>query len=496
MDLTTSSDAQLVYARSLRQSLASDPHRPAYHFTAPANWLNDPNGLIQWRGQYHLFYQYNPNGAYHGTIHWGHAVSGDLVHWTDMPVALSPTPDGHDAAGCWSGCAVDNMGTPTLLYTGVYPQVVCLATSDDDLVTWRKHPRDPVIDGPPAEIRDACGGHFRDPFVWRSDGKWSMLIGAKVEGSGGLVLLYQSEDLLQWTYVGPVIRGDVASPDPFWTGTMWECPNFLDFGRRQALIISAQATHADLLYPFYASGQFDGARFSTEIQSILVNGVPGYFYAPQVMRADDGRYLMWGWLREGRSERACIDAGWAGAMSLPLEVSMELDGRLCVEPAQELASLRSQHWSFAGRLLADGTDEFLPDVSGDALEIVAQFEALSAGEFGLKLRASPDGREYTRLIVQPTQHQVIIKRDNTSLLGDLDRDLCTAPIPAQGANGTITLRIFLDRSVLEVFVNGGLSSVVARIYPSLPESLGVGLFSRGGSARLKSLDIWSLASIW
>ena len=97
----------------------SDRQRPRYHFLPPANWLNDPNGLIQWRGRYHTFYQYNPNGPFHGTIHWGHAISDDSVHWEHLPIALAPTPGGPDADGCWSGCAVDHDGVPTLIYTGL-----------------------------------------------------------------------------------------------------------------------------------------------------------------------------------------------------------------------------------------------------------------------------------------------------------------------------------------------------------------------------------------
>ena len=116
-----------------RTQLAADHHRPLIHFSPPANWLNDPNGMIDWDGVFHLFYQYNPNGPLHGTIHWGHASSADLVHWTDHPIALAPTPGGPDAEGCWSGCAVDNNGTPTFVYTGVNPQTVCLAVSADDL---------------------------------------------------------------------------------------------------------------------------------------------------------------------------------------------------------------------------------------------------------------------------------------------------------------------------------------------------------------------------
>ena len=493
---TDSLQLELDEARALRRAFADDPHRPQYHFLAPAHWLNDPNGLIQWQGRTHLFYQYNPNGAFHGTIHWGHAVSDDLVHWEDLPVALAPTPGGSDSEGCWSGSAVDNQGIPTLVYSGVFPQAVCLATSSDGMITWQKHPANPVIAGPPDDLQSVSGGHFRDPYVWRADGQWYMVMGSKIDGVGGLVLLYKSIDLVYWEYVGPILRGDVTQTQPFWTGAMWECPNLLDFGRRQALVISAQSKAEDLMYAFYVSGRFDGHRFVPDVQDILVHGGPqGCFYAPQVMRADDGRYLMWGWLKEGRSKTSFREAGWAGVMSLPLAVSMELDGRLCVEPAAELASLRRDHRRWSDLDLSDGSDWLLDGVAGDSLEIIAQFELSGAGEFGLTLRASPDGQESTRLVVQPAERQIVIQRDHSSLDDQVDRAPCMAPIRA-ATNGTITLHVFLDRSVLEVFVDGGLSSLAARIYPTRRDSIGLGLFSRGGGVHLKSLDVWRLESIW
>lgn len=487
---------ELDDTHALRRTLATDPHRPRYHFTPPAHWLNDPNGLIQWQGRTHLFYQYNPYGAFHGTIHWGHAVSDDLVHWEDLPVALAPTPGGPDAGGCWSGSAVDNQGTPTLVYSGVFPQSVCLATSSDGLITWQKFPNNPVIAGPPGGLHSVSGGHFRDPYVWRANGQWHMVMGSKIDGAGGLVLLYTSSDLVHWEYRGPILQGDIAQTQPFSTGTMWECPNLLDFGRRQALIISAQSAAEDLMYAFYASGRFDGQQFTPDVQDILVHGGPqGAFYAPQVMRADDGRYLMWGWLKEGRSKTSFMEAGWAGAMSLPLVVSMEMDGKLCVEPVAELAALRTDHRRWNALDLADGSDWLLDAAAGDSLEIVAQFELSGAGEFGLTLRASPDGQEYTRLVLKSAERQVVLQRDHTSLTDDVDTAACPAPIYATG-NGTVTLHVFLDRSIIEVFVNGGLSSVAARIYPTRNDSLGLGLFSHGGPARLQSLDVWRLDSIW
>ena len=139
------------HACSERRRLAADPHRPLYHFLPPANWMNDPNGLIQWRGQYHLFHQCNPEHPCFGDMHWGHARSPDLIHWIELPVALAPMPGAADHFDCFSGCAVDDAGVPTLIYTGIshyptsggrYPvpvdaQVQCIATGDDDLIAWQ-----------------------------------------------------------------------------------------------------------------------------------------------------------------------------------------------------------------------------------------------------------------------------------------------------------------------------------------------------------------------
>src|SRR5215472_7642889 len=135
---------------SLREKLATDPQRPRYHFMPAANWMNDPNGPLQWKGEYHLFYQYNPNGAFWGTMHWGHARSKDLVHWEHLPIALAPTPGGPDKGGVFSGSAFVNQGVPTLVYTGVDPEVQCLATSAD-IIHWTKFNANPVIAGPPPE---------------------------------------------------------------------------------------------------------------------------------------------------------------------------------------------------------------------------------------------------------------------------------------------------------------------------------------------------------
>ena len=202
-----------------REPGPEDPHRPRYHIVPPTGWLNDPNGPIQWRGQYHLFYQHNPTTPFFpgtpslGTMHWAHLVSEDLMHWEELPVALSPTAGGPDAGGCWSGCAVDDRGVPTLIYTGVYPERQCVATSRDDLLTWDKYAGNPVIAAPPEGL-DVTG--FRDPHVWREGDRWQMLLGSGIRRLGGAVLLYSSPDLVHWEYTGPLLVDDGEQPGAVW----------------------------------------------------------------------------------------------------------------------------------------------------------------------------------------------------------------------------------------------------------------------------------------
>ncbi len=275
-----------------------DPLRPHYHFLPPANWLNDPNGFIQRRGCYHLFYQYNPAGAFHGDIHWGHATSADLVRWQHRPVALAPTPGGPDAGGCWSGSAVVGGpgtpfdGRPLFFYTGVFPQVVCAALGSDDLDTWTKHPANPLIAAPPPGFGGATGD-FRDPFVWREGETWWMVIGSRVANGGGAVLLYRSADLLAWDTVGPLLVGDAAPDAPLWTGTVWECPNLFPLDGRHVLVVSFQNHDSgELLYAGYMVGDFSDGRFTPGPFRPLEYG--NALYAPQVMIDEAGRAVLIG----------------------------------------------------------------------------------------------------------------------------------------------------------------------------------------------------------
>ena len=334
--------------------MSTDLHRPVYHFLPPANWMNDPNGLIQWKGQYHLFYQHYPGGAFWSTMYWGHAVSADLVHWTHLPIAMAPTPGSPDEDGCWSGCAVNHHGTPTVIYTGFRggAQLPCLATSRDDLLTWKKYEGNPIIASPPPgyEVQG-----FRDHCVWREDDEWRMIIGSGINGVGGTAFLYRSLDLRQWQYIAPLCIGDMSQ-----TGQMWECPDFFPLGGKHVLMISALPAGKVL----YLTGAYAGNVFVPDKQGIADDGC---FYAPLSMTDSTGRRLMWGWLREERSQAAQKAAGWSGVMSLPRVLGLVPDGTLSAGPAPEIEGLRGRPYHLEQVELAPGSQGLLSQVKGNAL---------------------------------------------------------------------------------------------------------------------------------
>jgi beta-fructofuranosidase len=212
------------------------------------------------------------------------------------------------------------------------------------------------------------------------------------------------------------------------------------------------------------------------------------------MRDDHGRYIMWGWLMEGRNKSLSQKAGWSGVMSLPIIIGLLAGGRLSLEPAPELAMLRGKHWRYEGIELSETRNFLLEDVRGDRVELLVECEPGQQCEFGLKVRCSPDGQEQTRLVYQSASQQVSIEREQSSVNPEVDRANCSVGVEADPGE-VLKLHIFLDRSVVEVFVNGRYY-LVSRIYPERRDSLGLELFSRKGEVRVRSLDIWHLASIW
>ncbi len=459
--------------------MANDPHRPTYHFLPPTNWMNDPNGVVQWKGRYHLFYQYNPYGPLFERVHWGHAVSNDLVHWTHLPVALAPTPGTVDEDGCWSGCIVNNDGVPTIIYSGNrnWKQLPCVATSHDDLLTWEKYAGNPVITAPPPGL-EIVG--FRDHCVWKEDDAWYQLIGSGIKGVGGAVLLYRSTDLLQWEYMHPLHIGDKST-----TEEIWECPDFFPLGNRYVLVVSA----LQLARTLYFIGTYNDHRFTPELQGTLDAG--SHFYAPQTLRDDKGRRIMWGWLREGRSNELIQEAGWAGVMSLPRILALLPDNILSMVPAPELSNLRGKHYHDADIPVTE-TPRTVEDVQGAALEIVAVFARGDASAFGIAIFGSQDHAEEIAILYDHASGRLKIDSTRSDANSVIQYEVESGPV---AEDERLKLHIFTDSSVIEVFAND-TTCITERIYLSHSNRSVISLFAHGGKAKIISLDIWEMQPIW
>jgi beta-fructofuranosidase len=269
--------------------------RPSVHFTATEGWINDPYG-ITWDGeQYHLFYQAIPGRVtWAPNCHWGHAVSPDLVRWTELPLALVPAPD---EVGCWSGSAVLDQSPAVLLYTRVAGEdwgqgQVAIARPTPDGSSWDTAAADVLIAGPPAEL----GAHaFRDPYVWRTDDGWNMLMAAGLPDGSGAALQYRSADLMTWEYQGILAQRNGSEQDGAWTGKLWECPQLFPLGDAWVLLVSVWNDDV-LCYVAGAIGDYDGARFVPCSWQRLTYGSSAY--AMSAFTDRDGRWCVLSWPRE------------------------------------------------------------------------------------------------------------------------------------------------------------------------------------------------------
>lgn len=337
---------------SLQAKLAADPLRPQFHLVPAKNWMNDPNGPIFWNGQYHMFFQYNPNAAVWGDMHWNHAVSDDMIHWKHLPIALAPTPGWDDADGCFTGSAVDDNGTATILYTGVkstskeratlrdghsnFRETQCLATSaDPHLLKWNKW-KEPVIQ-PPDDPKLAG---FRDPFLWQDEKAklWYLGVASGQYKVGGQVLLYRSKDLRNWEYLHPLATGhwnEKENTNPVDSGEMWECPDFFPLGKKHVLLYS---TAGQVIWEV---GELDPKElvFHPQKKGVLDHGA---YYAQKTQLDAKGNRILWGWITEKRPDSELIAAGWAGCMALPRLLTISSDDNLEMAFASGVQKLKEK----------------------------------------------------------------------------------------------------------------------------------------------------------
>ena len=448
----------------LRRRVANSQHYPQFHVAPPFGWMNDPHP-IHFKGAYHMFYQYSflPDAPYGGPHCWGHAVGRDLVHWRHLPPGITPKDHGiAEDHHIWSGCLVDNDGVGTAIYTIENIDIWTATSRDDDLATFTKHEGNPVVKGPPPGLDTL--GEMRDPWVWREDDGWYMIIGSGLSGERGPVLpLYRSTDLIDWEYVHPLYEGDTETDTRF-----CECPSFFPLGDKHVLAMSHEAT--------CLVGRYENHRFIPETRGRLDHG---WIYVPQSVLDDKGRRIMWAWVREPSDAKNAV-AGWASMQTLPRVLSLRPDGTLEFEPAEEIKLLRTDHRQFEDvRLTGDAVD--LDGVRGGELEIQATFLPGSAKQFGLAWH--DDACEID--VRYDVEAQTLTCKGCSEFAAPL--------VLAEGE--PLTLRVFVDRSVAEVYANGSVC-ITERLYPDDPDAMKVRLFAAGGEATASRVDAWKLGTIW
>lgn len=458
-----------TYESQMDQKIREE-ERPGFHLTPRVGWMNDPNGFCYYGGRYHLFYQYHPYSTHWGPMHWGHAVSRDLLHWSYLPAALAPDAD-CDREGCFSGCALTLPdGRQELIYTGVSHggiQAQCVAAGDGR--DYEKAADNPILserDLPP-EVSPA---DFRDPKAWQeADGTYRLLCAAKSrDGGDTMFLLYESRDALHWHFVRTFLRNsELREP----IGRMFECPDFFLLDGQYVLLASSQDMEGSARYhsgngSFCLLGDYDAAAgaFVPRADQSVDAGID--FYAEQTILSPDGRRIMIGWMQNwdtsGIQPEGCR---WFGQMSIPRELSLR-NGQLCQWPIRELEELRRDPVAYRNAALGREPVE-LPGIRGRRLDLEVDI-AGAQGTVTLSLAA--DEKHHTDLIYRPQESLLTLDR-SASGTRRAGADVCSTEVT--GREGHLRLRIVLDRFSVEVFVNGG------------EKALSMTLFSKESADRIR-----------
>ena len=475
----------------------ADP-RPIYHFAPARNWMNDPNGLVYYEGEYHLFFQYNPHGDRWGHMNWGHAVSRDLVHWQELPIAIPETAD----VMAFSGSAVVDWtnssgfgrnGKPPMIaiYTGHNPkaklQSQYLAYSNDKGRTWTVH----------GEVLSVGSPEFRDPKVfWHAATKrWVMVAVMALENRA---VIFTSPDLKQWTFASSF--GPAGG-----RGKNWECPDLFELpveggapGERRWVLginLGDNGVGGGSGGQYFV-GDFDGYRFTP---------MPGWGSEPRWMDYGADFYAAVSWNDLPRSDPRRIWIGWAndwryaeaiptwpsrGLMTVPRTVSLlKTDGtyRIAQAPVREVDTLRGEARSFSASL-TDATTE-LP-IAGGSVDLVADIDAGRAEQVTF---AITDGQGYQTLIgVNPSVDEVFVDRTRSGLhFHDGFPNRHVAPVDLKSRK--VRLRILADESIVEVFVGDGTRTITDRFFRG-GGPLRWSASARGGPASVKLLT-WPMAGM-
>lgn len=461
-----------------RQRLAADPYRPAYHFVSPESQLNDPNGLCFWQGRWHLFYQAYPPDEFPAPAdipkrrqHWGHAISEDLVHWRDLPYAIYPGIE----RMCFSGGTVVEPDRVVAFYPGIDAGQMVAVARDPLLLNWEKIEGNPVT---------RAGEPMGDSCIWKQGDTYFGLVGARC--------LVSSENLVDWTVRNACFLAGASFPID--DGS---CPTFLPIGDKHILLLFSHGRGGQ-----YLIGDYDAQRlqFTPQEHGRFNHGkvAPGGVHAPS--GATDGR--------GGVVNILNINAGlhsddWDQILSIAQRLTLGPNGHLRIEPVEALASLRGRHEQIGETLLPANREIVFDTLQGNSLELEVEIDPKLSRSVQLNVLRSPDAEEqtsitfynYDRVLSYWYHAKGCLSLDGSRSSGRPDVWVRPPELAVmERGDEPLKLRVFIDRSVVEVFANGR-QYLAMRVYPGRADSLGVSLRAQGQDAVLRRLDAWHMRSI-
>lgn len=504
----------LMDMHDLRQKLLKDPYRPQYHFLPPEGSWNDINGTFYWNGRYHLHYlqkienQNDQEHYRHFFSCWGHISSRDLLHWRYHPVAVMEGPcTGYDRGYVASGSSmIDRDGIPTIMAEVRGRGIFMFQSHDADLDRWERLTSEPVVYDQDERYPE-CWTKVMDTDVWREEDMYYSLIGqksfAKGYERGDCVSLFSSKDMKEWKYEHPFYQSREE-----WTEDIEDCacPNFFPLGDRHMLVMH---THLPYTKVQYYIGRYEDHVFHPE-QHGQFSQPASLMGGPRLLLDGKGRRLFWGWLRDPRPASEC---GWNSIMTLPWVVYPGSENELKVRPAEELEQLRYAPMQAEDIEVCSG-EAALDGMQSNCMEMRMTVRPGNCGRWGIKLCCSPDGEEETVITYDRAAQQFVVDFSRSSLDPQLRKYLVyhdgsktdfpwgkNAQPPenpyvsdqkvAYAEKEAMELRIFVDRSVIEVFVNNDIC-LTQRIYPTREDSLGIRLFAQNGSARFQNIEKWEM----
>ncbi|WP_445490803.1 GH32 C-terminal domain-containing protein [Niallia sp. 03133] len=481
----------------------NETYRPQFHYTPEANWMNDPNGTVYYKGKYHLFYQYYPYSTQWGPMHWGHAVSKDLVHWEHLPVALAPDSNGQIFSGSivvdyhnTSGFGDENNPPLVAIYTqnNNGQQNQSIAYSLDEGNTWTKYEGNPIM-------KDFPKPDWRDPKVfWHEEtNSWIMPLAAKDQ-----IIFYTSSNLKDWTFASEF------KPQNATDQTLFECPEIFSLpvdgnknNNKWVLTTSlGDGAIAGGSGMEYYIGSFDGKTFTPDTPDAHWLDYGPDFYAGVTWENapnNDEYRTMIAWMSNWKYANNTPTSTWRSANTIPRKLELKTldtgEVRLIETPISQLEVLRNNLKSYNQQTIKE-QNNLLSDIHGDTIELVADFkvnDTTSASAFGFKVRKEND--QFTTIGYNKNSQTIYIDRTHSGDAGFYDQFAKIHEAPLTPANGHIKMHIFIDRSSVELFGNNGQISITDQIFPD-PSSNAVELFANDGAVTLDSLQVYSLSDIW